>query len=305
MTDHGATNEEYPAYFTRSVQSARMSHRTLIASLRELHLRHALQRDCTGQHLGTLANIDVERHSPARIGVTVDFISEVARHVPSTLSVSELVTTILNPISKVSLNWSFPETSEDTMARIVKYCWTLTLCPLILPHISRIALRLPLYPACSTPATRVSRTSSSASTRRRPSMMWPGRSRHTKAAAPPPPPSAHPGQRRIGWSALHATLTNHFWGRRRSVIGWTHFMVGNMVLSTGKLFCLQIVDSWVPHNDNTTSSPHAQVRVRSAWLASTTVRGAVLLLNSEGSALSLAWPAADISWTLRAKGGQV
>ena len=45
--------------------------------------------------------------------------------------------------------------------------------------------------------------------------------------------------------------------------------------------------------------------MRSAWLASKTAGGALLLLNGTASALGLAWPAADLVWTLKARGGQV
>ena len=102
MLDHGAPNDGCPAFFSRPVHSARLPYRNLIGALRELHLRQELQRNCTGETLATPSTIDVERHHISRTGVTVEFISEVARHIPSTMSVSDLVTTILNPVSKVS-----------------------------------------------------------------------------------------------------------------------------------------------------------------------------------------------------------
>ena len=102
MLENGAPNEGCPAFFSRPVHSARLPYRNLIGALRELHLRQELQRNCTGEVLATPSTIDVERHHNSRTGVTIEFISEVAKHIPSTMSVSDLVATILNPVSKVS-----------------------------------------------------------------------------------------------------------------------------------------------------------------------------------------------------------
>ena len=99
--DYPAANGHCPSYFSRRAQSARASHRSLISGLRELHLRQALQRDCTGIPLvppALTSSVDVERGG--HYGVTIDFITEVSRHCLPSATVNGLSASVLDPASK-------------------------------------------------------------------------------------------------------------------------------------------------------------------------------------------------------------
>lgn len=103
--DHAKANSHCPSYFSRRTQSARLSHRELLIGLRELHLRQALVRDCTGIPLATPPLVEVQGHGQiararTATGVTIDFILEVARHFSPTETVASISAIALDPAAK-------------------------------------------------------------------------------------------------------------------------------------------------------------------------------------------------------------
>ncbi|GAX74186.1 hypothetical protein CEUSTIGMA_g1635.t1 [Chlamydomonas eustigma] len=104
MKDYASANPECPEFFSRSNVSARSSCRALIGGLKGLHTRQGLLKQCGLLPSSVLSlaqsSPGVSVHPQAVTGVSIDFIVEVSRFVRPTLSVTDLIKTILDVASK-------------------------------------------------------------------------------------------------------------------------------------------------------------------------------------------------------------
>ncbi len=100
--DWAVPNPQCPPYFKRMNVSARSANRALLTGLREMHTRQALLDQASGQP--STSSIYSERPRSASqqqiTGVTIDFINEVARHVPEDMTVAQLSSSILDKASQ-------------------------------------------------------------------------------------------------------------------------------------------------------------------------------------------------------------